>query len=121
MAIYLIGRIIWCNLLQSNLLGWLFRVKPSGEHSYLYGWLNFPDILPESVLRHYGFDRRPEGKLGESALYSLKRDRSDLKSLREERKNVRDQMRPKLETFMGKQIREKIERDNVLRREDGNK
>ncbi len=30
----------------------------------------FPDILPESVLRHYGHDARPAGKLGESALYS---------------------------------------------------
>lgn len=53
---------------------------------------NFPDILPESVLRHYGFDRRPEGKLGESALYSLKRDSADLKSMREERKQVREQI-----------------------------
>ena len=33
---------------------------------------NFPDILPESVLRHFGFDSRPEGELGESALYQLK-------------------------------------------------
>ncbi len=31
----------------------------------------FPDILPESVLRHYGYERRPEGKLGESALFSM--------------------------------------------------
>ena len=30
----------------------------------------FPDILPESVLRHYGYDARPEGKIGESAMYS---------------------------------------------------
>jgi hypothetical protein len=30
----------------------------------------FPDILPESVLRHYGHDARPEGKLGKDALYS---------------------------------------------------
>lgn len=29
----------------------------------------FPDILPEDVLKHYGHDARPEGKLGESALY----------------------------------------------------
>lgn len=28
MAIYLLGRVIWC---QSNLIGWLFSVKPSGE------------------------------------------------------------------------------------------
>lgn len=31
---------------------------------------NFPDVLPEDVLRHYGYSERPEGKLGESALYS---------------------------------------------------
>ena len=29
----------------------------------------FPDVLPEEVLKHFGHDRRPEGKLGESALY----------------------------------------------------
>ena len=38
-SIYLIGRIIWCDLSQSNLIGWLFTARPSGEHSYLYGWL----------------------------------------------------------------------------------
>ena len=31
---------------------------------------NFPDILPESVLRHFGYKERPEGKIGESALFS---------------------------------------------------
>lgn len=30
----------------------------------------FPDILPEDVLKHYGHDARPEGKLGKDALYS---------------------------------------------------
>lgn len=29
----------------------------------------FPDVLPEDVLKHFGHDRRPEGKLGESALF----------------------------------------------------
>jgi len=29
----------------------------------------FPDILPEGVLRHYGHEARPDGKLGESVLY----------------------------------------------------
>lgn len=32
----------------------------------------FPDILPEDVLKHYGHDARPEGKLGEDALYSFR-------------------------------------------------
>ena len=31
----------------------------------------FPDILPEDVLKHYGHTSRPEGILGESALFSL--------------------------------------------------
>lgn len=34
----------------------------------------FPDILPENVLKHYGYDARPDGDLGEDALYS---DRDD--------------------------------------------
>lgn len=29
----------------------------------------FPDVLPEDVLKHYGYDRRPDGVLGEDALY----------------------------------------------------
>lgn len=32
----------------------------------------FPDILPEEVLRHYGHAQRPDGKLGQSALYSMR-------------------------------------------------
>ena len=39
LLIYLVGRILWCDLSQSSFKGWLFSVKPSGEHSYLYGWL----------------------------------------------------------------------------------
>lgn len=39
MLIYLIGRFIWCDLSQSSVIGWLFTARPSGEHSYLYGWL----------------------------------------------------------------------------------
>lgn len=38
-AIYLIGRIIWCDLSENSLIGWLLGAKPAGEHSYLYGWL----------------------------------------------------------------------------------
>lgn len=30
------------------------------------------DILPEDVLKHFGYDSRPEGKLGETAIYSLR-------------------------------------------------
>lgn len=39
LVIYLLGRILWCDLSQSSFIGWLFTVRPSGDHSYLYGWL----------------------------------------------------------------------------------
>ena len=39
LLMYLIGRIFWCDLSQTSVKGWLFSVRPSGEHSYLYGWL----------------------------------------------------------------------------------
>ena len=31
---------------------------------------HFPDLLPEDVLRHYGYTERPSGKIGKDALYS---------------------------------------------------
>lgn len=37
--VYFIGRCIWCDFSQSSFIGWLFTIRPSGEHSYLYGWL----------------------------------------------------------------------------------
>ena len=37
--VYLVGRFIWCEFSQSSFIGWLFTTRPSGEHSYLYGWL----------------------------------------------------------------------------------
>ena len=37
--VYLVGRFIWCDFSQSSFIGWLFTIRPSGEHSYLYGWL----------------------------------------------------------------------------------
>lgn len=39
LLVYLLGRFIWCDFSQSSLIGWIFTTKPSGEHSYLYGWL----------------------------------------------------------------------------------
>lgn len=39
MLFYLIGRVIWCDREYCTFLAWLFSVRPSGEHSYLYGWL----------------------------------------------------------------------------------
>lgn len=37
----------------------------------------FPDILPEEVLKHYGHTSRPEGKIGESALFQDRLDIAD--------------------------------------------
>lgn len=37
--IYLLGRLIWCDLTESSFIGWLVSVRPNGEHGYLYGWL----------------------------------------------------------------------------------
>lgn len=38
LAVYLLGRALWCGT-ESSVLGWLFTARPSGAHSYLYGWL----------------------------------------------------------------------------------
>lgn len=38
---------------------------------------HFPDILPESVLGHYGHTSRLDGNLGESAMCSMEEDISD--------------------------------------------
>lgn len=37
--LYLIGRALWCDLSQSSFIGWLISNRPSGNNSYLYGWL----------------------------------------------------------------------------------
>ena len=39
LAMYLAGRFLWCGDAPSSLMGWLIYTVPSGEHSYLYGWL----------------------------------------------------------------------------------
>lgn len=44
----------------------------------------FPDVLPESVLRHFGHSERPAGKLGEGALFSLKATDSTGRQLSEQ-------------------------------------
>lgn len=39
LLLYLIGRLIWCDMRETTLMGWLFLAQPKGAHSYLYGWL----------------------------------------------------------------------------------
>ena len=48
--------------------------SPNISISTLLDFVNqyFPDILPEEVLKHYGHTARPEGDLGQSALYSTR-------------------------------------------------
>ena len=58
----------------------------------------YPDILPEDVLRHYGYNARPDGIIGESALYSLKEDENtsvfeDNKELNKTANNLLDILR----------------------------
>ena len=50
------------------------RYQSSISISTLLDFVNqyFPDILPEEVLKHYGHTARPEGDLGQSALYSTR-------------------------------------------------
>ncbi len=48
----------------------------------------YPDILPEDVLKHYGYDSRPNGNLGESALYSLKEQPIDYNAVLEENEEL---------------------------------
>ena len=50
----------------------------------------FPDILPESVLKHYGYSSRPEGNIGESALFSRDVDYAEYAELKRENKHLRE-------------------------------
>lgn len=67
----------------------------------------FPDVLPESVLKHFGHTERPEGKIGESALFSrrspyAKTDREALISALERSEKVSDSDKAKLEDYKDK-------------------
>lgn len=72
----------------------------------------FPDVLPESVLRHYGFDARPDGLLGESALYSLKGEKEtfdEIIRIREEGKKAgktEAEIQQEVNEFVGPQYAE---------------
>lgn len=39
LLLYLLGRLIWCGGPEVSAAGLLFTAQPSGEHSYLFGWL----------------------------------------------------------------------------------
>ena len=51
---------------------------------------NFPDILPESVLKHYGYSSRPEGNIGESALFSRDVEYAEYAELKRENKRLKE-------------------------------
>lgn len=44
-VLYLLGRILWCDLSQSSVLGWMLHAKPQGKGSYLYGWLTHKKLF----------------------------------------------------------------------------
>lgn len=74
----------------------------------------FQDVLPESVLRHYNHDRRPDGKLGENALYQrrdgTRTDRDVLSDVADgDAANVR-------EMEMLREYREKLQKYSSLTR-----
>ena len=39
LLLYVLGRLIWVDFSQASAWDWLFLAKPTGLHSYLYGWL----------------------------------------------------------------------------------
>ena len=59
---------------QGSLSNDSFLTDSTISISQLIDYVNkyFPDVLPESVLRHYGYDARPDGELGEDVLYQYK-------------------------------------------------
>lgn len=65
---------------------------PKISISNLLAYVNnyFPDILPESVLKHYGYSSRPEGNIGESALFSRDVDYSEYSQLKHENKHLKE-------------------------------
>lgn len=77
-TIYNVGRISKGDLPSAKILAVrgskALGKSPINSISDLLDYVNkyYPDILPEDVLRHYGFSSRPGGTIGESALYSLK-------------------------------------------------
>ena len=45
LALYFIGRVLWCDFSESTVMGWLFFAQPTGEGSYLYGWLTHKNLF----------------------------------------------------------------------------
>lgn len=63
---------IWLRSMRPGFQGPV--TSPTISISTLLDFANqyFPDILPEDVLRHYGYTERPAGELGQYALYSTR-------------------------------------------------
>ncbi len=39
LLIYLLGRLLWCSRSDLTVLGFLWQARPTGDNSYLFGWL----------------------------------------------------------------------------------
>ncbi len=84
---------------------------PTISISDLLDYVNryYPDILPEDVLKHYGYKSRPEGNLGESALYSLDVEK-EIKTLRKQNEHLElanERMRQEFQLTHGRVTDEK--------------
>ena len=82
----------------------------------------YPDILPEDVLRHYGYTARPDGVIGESALYSLKEEDNtsifeDNEELAESAADVQNMLR--LVSTENNELRKAFDIRTVRQAEDG--
>lgn len=55
-----------------------YRTKISISNLLEYVNRFFPDILPESVLKHFGHTERPEGSIGKNALYQTVNKETDV-------------------------------------------
>ena len=82
----------------------------------------YPDILPEDVLRHYGYTARPDGVIGESALYSLKEEDNtsifeDNEELNEAAEDVQNMLR--FVSTENSELRKAFDIRTVRQAEDG--
>lgn len=75
----------------------------------------YPQLLPEDVLKHYGYDARPEGDLGDSALYQSRDDQKITeKELDEYIKKEREEADKRIRELMDKYKQQRHE--NVVKR-----
>jgi hypothetical protein len=77
----------------------------------------YPDILPEDILKHYNYNSRPEGVLGESVLYQNREEVSyeniDLSTLDDEELKVYNNRGWSYSLFVTKDSNGKVNTENL--------